>query len=76
MRLGPLLIGTILPFTVRSSIAEWDLDETKAGGPFKEILDYDILVNCILLTEVWNNSLLHWFMFIDINSFLCHWHVS
>jgi len=35
----------------KSAIAEWDLDETKAGGPFKEILEYDILVNCILLME-------------------------
>ena len=26
--------------------------ETKAGGPFPEILQYDIFVNCILLTEV------------------------
>lgn len=40
-------------FTVRSAIAEWDLDETKAGGPFKETLGYDILVNCILLMEVY-----------------------
>lgn len=35
----------------KAAIAEWDLDETKPGGPFKEILDYDILVNCILLME-------------------------
>lgn len=35
----------------KSAIAEWDLNETKPGGPFKEILDYDILVNCILLME-------------------------
>lgn len=35
----------------KSSIAEWDLEETKAGGPFDEILNNDILVNCILLTE-------------------------
>ncbi|XP_068722799.1 uncharacterized protein [Montipora capricornis] len=34
-----------------SAIAKWDLDETKGGGPFKEILEYDILVNCILLME-------------------------
>lgn len=36
----------------RSNIAEWDIAETKAGGPFPEILQYDIFVNCILLTEV------------------------
>ena len=49
-----LLVVTfvIFTFTARSTIAEWDLDETKLGGPFKEILDYDILVNCILLMEV------------------------
>ena len=35
---------------------EWDLDETKAGGPFKEILDFDILVNCILLAEVFTGK--------------------
>ena len=27
----------------------WDLAETKAGGPFDETLQHDILVNCILL---------------------------
>lgn len=42
----------------RSAITEWDLDETKAGGPFKEILDFDILVNCILLTEVFKPNFL------------------
>ncbi|XP_067055325.1 uncharacterized protein [Acropora muricata] len=34
-----------------TAIAKWDLDETRHGGPFKEILKYDILANCILLTE-------------------------
>jgi len=47
-------IVVIFSITARSAIAEWDLDETKAGGPFKEILEYDILVNCILLMEVQN----------------------
>ena len=42
-----------LSLLIRAAIAEWDLDETKLGGPFKEILDYDILVNCILLMEVY-----------------------
>ncbi|CAH3191906.1 unnamed protein product [Porites evermanni] len=36
----------------KSNIAEWDIAETRAGGPFPEILQYDIFVNCILLTEV------------------------
>lgn len=47
------LIIPTMDLTGRSSIAEWDLEETKAGGPFDEILNNDILVNCILLTEVW-----------------------
>ena len=33
-----------------SSILKWDLDETKAGGPFKEIIQSDLFVNCIYLT--------------------------
>ena len=51
-----LLVVTlaVLTFNARSAIAEWDLNETKPGGPFKEILDYDILVNCILLMEVYS----------------------
>mmetsp|Transcript_8451 Transcript_8451/g.15444 ORF Transcript_8451/g.15444 Transcript_8451/m.15444 type:complete len:389 (-) Transcript_8451:979-2145(-) len=28
---------------------DWDMEETKAGGPFPQILDADIFVNCILL---------------------------
>ena len=27
----------------------WDINETAAGGPFSEILMYDILVNCVLV---------------------------
>jgi saccharopine dehydrogenase (NAD+, L-lysine-forming) len=27
----------------------WDLEETKAGGPFDEILTHDIFVNCVYL---------------------------
>eukprot|EP01119_Soliformovum_irregulare_P018222 TRINITY_DN5542_c0_g1_i1.p1 TRINITY_DN5542_c0_g1~~TRINITY_DN5542_c0_g1_i1.p1 ORF type:complete len:370 (+),score=94.86 TRINITY_DN5542_c0_g1_i1:1338-2447(+) len=33
-----------------ANIVRWDLEETKKGGPFDEILDVDIFVNCILLT--------------------------
>ncbi|KAF8649870.1 hypothetical protein AX16_005632 [Volvariella volvacea WC 439] len=32
-------------------ILKWDLDETKKGGPFQELLDVDIFVNCIYLTK-------------------------
>lgn len=33
------------------NILRWDLDETKAGGPFKEITECDIFVNCIYLSS-------------------------
>jgi saccharopine dehydrogenase (NAD+, L-lysine-forming) len=29
----------------------WDYEETKRGGPFKEILDHDIFINTVLLTK-------------------------
>ncbi|XP_031562025.1 saccharopine dehydrogenase [NAD(+), L-lysine-forming]-like [Actinia tenebrosa] len=35
-----------------SHLGKWDINETKKGGPFKEILNYDIFVNCICLTKV------------------------
>jgi saccharopine dehydrogenase (NAD+, L-lysine-forming) len=30
---------------------KWDLEETAKGGPFSEILDVDIFVNCIYLSS-------------------------
>lgn len=30
---------------------KWDMDETAKGGPFQEILDVDIFVNCIYLSS-------------------------
>ncbi|KAI9512863.1 Formate/glycerate dehydrogenase catalytic domain-like protein [Russula earlei] len=33
-----------------NNILKWDLDETAKGGPFQEILDVDVFVNCIYLT--------------------------
>lgn len=30
------------------SVTEWDLEETAHGGPFPEILDHEMFVNCIL----------------------------
>ena len=30
----------------------WDMAETVKGGPFSEILDYDIFVNCVLSSSV------------------------
>lgn len=35
----------------RENIAEWDLQETKVGGPFSAIGHYDIFVNCIYLSR-------------------------
>ncbi|XP_031565807.1 saccharopine dehydrogenase [NAD(+), L-lysine-forming]-like [Actinia tenebrosa] len=34
-----------------SNQIKWDLEETKGGGPFPQILKYDIFVNCILLSK-------------------------
>ena len=34
---------------VGSETIDWDMEETKKGGPFPEILGADIFVNCILL---------------------------
>lgn len=36
--------------TIGSSVTKWDIDETAAGGPFPEILDHEIFLNCILAT--------------------------
>ncbi|KAK5658740.1 hypothetical protein OQA88_1549 [Cercophora sp. LCS_1] len=33
------------------NILKWDMKETSVGGPFKEITDSDIFVNCIYLTS-------------------------
>ncbi|KAK4055750.1 Saccharopine dehydrogenase [Microbotryomycetes sp. JL201] len=33
-----------------NDVYKWDMAETKKGGPFQEILDVDIFVNCIYLT--------------------------
>ena len=30
-------------------VTEWDMDETAGGGPFAEILEHDIFVNCVLV---------------------------
>lgn len=35
----------------KSNITEWSTAETKGKGPFVEILEYNIFVNCILLNE-------------------------
>ena len=33
------------------SVAEWDQAETQKGGPFPELLSYDLLINCVLMTS-------------------------
>lgn len=37
-------------YLVRDDIVKWDLAETTKGGPFEEILDVDVFINCIYLT--------------------------
>ncbi len=32
-------------------IEQWDLQETQVGGPFAEILEFDILLNCVFVKE-------------------------
>jgi saccharopine dehydrogenase (NAD+, L-lysine forming) len=34
-----------------SNISKWDMAETAAGGPFDEILEADIFINCIYLSS-------------------------
>ena len=34
----------------RENILSWDMEETQKGGPFQEILDVDIFINCIYLS--------------------------
>lgn len=33
------------------TITKWDLEETRPGGPFTQILDHDIMLNCIYLSS-------------------------
>jgi saccharopine dehydrogenase (NAD+, L-lysine-forming) len=35
----------------RDDIYKWDLAETAKGGPFSEILEVDVFVNCIYLSS-------------------------
>lgn len=48
-RCGKGAIELLNELDLGSQISAWDQEETKAGGPFKEILDHDVLVNCVLL---------------------------
>jgi len=31
------------------NVTQWDIDETKAGGPFPQLLAYDVIVNCVFV---------------------------
>jgi len=33
------------------SPVKWDMNETKSGGPFDQLLEVDVLINCIYLTS-------------------------
>lgn len=46
-----LLTGASHRTGIRDDILKWDLPETAKGGPFQEILDVDIFVNCIYLSS-------------------------
>ncbi len=30
---------------------KWDIEETKKGGPFEEILEHDLLINCVFINK-------------------------
>lgn len=34
-----------------SNLIKWDMNETKKGGPFQEIADADVFINCIYLSK-------------------------
>ena len=40
--------ATELAKSLDLDVTVWDIDETKHGGPFPEILDHNIFINCIL----------------------------
>lgn len=44
-------ISTHALLVIRENIIKWDMAETAKGGPFPEILNVDIFVNCIYLSK-------------------------
>jgi len=42
-------------------LLKWDLEETKVGGPFREIVESDVFINCIYLASKIPN-------FVDLES--------
>ena len=43
--------GLLTHLISRDDIVKWDMAETAKGGPFKEIVESDIFVNCIYLNS-------------------------
>lgn len=37
--------------SIGADVTEWDMAETKFGGPFEDILDFDVLVNCVFVQD-------------------------
>ena len=37
--------------TLGIEVTKWDMEETSAGGPFPEILEHDIFINCVLVQK-------------------------
>lgn len=38
--------------SLKWNMSGWDRAETSVGGPFKELLNFDLLVNCVLAMEI------------------------
>ena len=51
--------GLLTHLISRDDIVKWDMAETAKGGPFQEILDVDIFVNCIYLSSPIPHFLTH-----------------
>ncbi len=35
--------------SVGATVIEWDIEETQAGGPFDQLLDVDVVINCVFV---------------------------
>ena len=43
--------ATDLAKAVGLETVEWDIEETRAGGPFTEVIEADVFVNCVLVNR-------------------------
>ena len=43
--------ATDLARSLELEITQWDMQETAVGGPFVEILEHDIFINCVLVSK-------------------------